>query len=119
MKEIDIDLKNCYGIRDLQAKVDFSSSNTIAIYAPNGVMKTSFARTFKDFSQGSESIRSGGKHRRRADRDLPGAIRLGRLRAVSSRLVDGRKRRHDLFPFLQPGADRGPEAFAKSNRRGG
>ena len=55
MKEIDIDLKNCYGIRDLQAKVDLSSSNTIAIYAPNGVMKTSFARTFKDFSQGSET----------------------------------------------------------------
>jgi len=55
MRGIDINLKNCYGIRDLQAKVDFSSSNTITIYAPNGMMKTSFARTFKDFSQGLET----------------------------------------------------------------
>ena len=34
---------------------DFSKGSTFAIYAPNGAMKTSFAKTFKDFSNGEDS----------------------------------------------------------------
>ena len=48
MKEVQIDLKHCYGIKSLQYRFDFSSGQTYAIYAPNGVMKTSLAKTFKD-----------------------------------------------------------------------
>ena len=55
MKKINVALKNCHGIRDLSATFNFNKQNSIAIYAPNGTMKTSFARTFKDFSQGEET----------------------------------------------------------------
>lgn len=50
MQKIKINLKNCYGIKKLEKEFDFSSNNTYAIYAPNGVMKTSFAKTFEDLS---------------------------------------------------------------------
>lgn len=55
MNELKIALKNCHGIRSLEASIDFSSGNAVAIYAPNGTMKTSFARTFADLAKGSES----------------------------------------------------------------
>jgi len=48
-------LKNCYGIKKLEHNFDFSKDNTYAIYAGNGMMKTSFARTFKDLSDGEDS----------------------------------------------------------------
>ena len=48
MDNLTLDLENCYGIKKLQAKFDFSKKRTFSIYAPNGVMKTSFAKTFKD-----------------------------------------------------------------------
>ena len=50
MNKLKLKLANCYGIKKLEKDFDFSSSNTFAIYAPNGVMKTSFAKTFKDLS---------------------------------------------------------------------
>jgi hypothetical protein len=50
MSIINIKLSNCYGIKKLEKDFDFSTENTFAIYAPNGVMKTSFAKTFKDVS---------------------------------------------------------------------
>ena len=31
-------------------KFDFSQKNAVVIYAPNGTMKTSFAKTFRDVS---------------------------------------------------------------------
>jgi hypothetical protein len=40
VKALTIDLENCYGIRKLTATLDFSKSNAIAVYAPNGSMKT-------------------------------------------------------------------------------
>lgn len=45
---------NCYGIKeiDMGRGIDFSGSNKALIYAPNGVMKTSFAKIFEDLSQG-------------------------------------------------------------------
>ncbi len=55
MKSLSIDLEHCYGIRQLSAKLDFSKGNVYAIYAPNGVMKSSLAQTFKDISEGTES----------------------------------------------------------------
>lgn len=50
MEKLNIDFKNCYGIKELQFTFDFSSNGTYAIYAPNGTMKTSFASALKDFS---------------------------------------------------------------------
>lgn len=55
MKKLKIDLTNCYGIKRLQANFDFSNSKTYAIYAPNGVMKSSLAQVFKDLADGVES----------------------------------------------------------------
>lgn len=48
MKRIKLTFENCYGIRRLESELDFSNGNVITIYAPNGVMKTSFAKTFND-----------------------------------------------------------------------
>jgi hypothetical protein len=55
MRSLHIELVNCHGIRQLTADLPFRNSNATAIYAPNGMMKTSFARTFADFSDGIES----------------------------------------------------------------
>jgi len=55
MNKLNVDLENCYGIKKLQAEFDFSQHRTYAIYAANGAMKTSFAQTFKDISDGVES----------------------------------------------------------------
>lgn len=50
MKKLTLKLENCYGIKKLEDEFDFSNCKTIAIYAANGVMKTSFAKTFKDIA---------------------------------------------------------------------
>lgn len=55
MKTLHVELTNCHGIRSLDATLDFGDRNALAIYAPNGTMKTSFARTFKDFATGKET----------------------------------------------------------------
>jgi ABC-type lipoprotein export system ATPase subunit len=55
MKSLSIDLEHCYGIRKLSATLNFATGNVYAIYAPNGVMKSSLAQTFKDISDGVES----------------------------------------------------------------
>ena len=54
LKELKINLENCYGIRKLKHTFDFTNKKTYAIYAPNGSMKTSFAKTFLDLSNGDE-----------------------------------------------------------------
>ncbi len=46
MKEFEISLKNCFGIGEFKYTFDLSKENVIMIYAPNGTMKTSLARTF-------------------------------------------------------------------------
>ena len=52
MKKLSIDLEYCYGIRKLQTEFDFEKyGDVFAIYAPNGTMKTSFAKAFKDLSE--------------------------------------------------------------------
>lgn len=56
MLSLKIKLQNCYGIKKFESEFDFSDDCRIAsIYAPNGVMKTSFAKTFKDLSNNVES----------------------------------------------------------------
>lgn len=55
MTKLLINLQNCYGIRKIEEEFDFSRKNTFVIYAPNGVMKTSFAKTFKDLSKNEDS----------------------------------------------------------------
>lgn len=56
MRKINVTLKNCHGIRKLNSEFTFDSGKTVAIYAPNGTMKTSFARTLTDFSNGEATI---------------------------------------------------------------
>lgn len=46
MDKVKIDLQNCFGIGCFVHEFDFSNSNSVLIYAPNGIMKTSFAKTF-------------------------------------------------------------------------
>lgn len=55
MKKLDITLRNCHGIRELETIVDFNGRRAVSIYAPNGTMKTSFARTFLDLSKANGS----------------------------------------------------------------
>jgi len=56
MKKLQVELECCYGIKKLKTEFDFESNgNVFAVYAPNGVMKTSFANTFRDLSQGIPS----------------------------------------------------------------
>lgn len=45
MKVLSVDFENCFGIGKLKHEFDFNSSNSYLIYAPNGTMKTSFAKT--------------------------------------------------------------------------
>lgn len=52
MSNIQLSFKNCYGIFALEHELDFSKNNIVAIYASNGVMKTSFSNTIKDYAEG-------------------------------------------------------------------
>lgn len=55
MNKLNIDFENCYGIKKLVYTFDFTAKRTYSIYAPNGVMKTSFAKAFLDFSNSADS----------------------------------------------------------------
>jgi hypothetical protein len=55
MKKLIINIENCYGISKLEYTFDFEKSKVYSIYAPNGVMKTSFSKTFSDLSKNKES----------------------------------------------------------------
>lgn len=55
MKTLSIELENCYGIKKLKHKFDFSKGSAFAIYAPNGMMKSSLAQTFMDIAEGTPS----------------------------------------------------------------
>jgi len=60
MNKVKIILTNCYGIKSLDHEFDFSIGSdpakpiakAYAIYAPNGLMKSSFAKTFDVLSKG-------------------------------------------------------------------
>lgn len=55
MQKVKVNLKNCYGIGEVSCEFDFSRSPVHAVYAPNGFMKTSFARTLADLSRNEDS----------------------------------------------------------------
>ena len=55
MDRVKIDLQNCYGIKSLREEFDFSSTCAYALYAPNGVMKSSLAKTFQDAADEKKS----------------------------------------------------------------
>ncbi|WP_265938411.1 ATP-binding protein [Bacillus thuringiensis] len=56
MEKIKVAIRNCYGINGLETEFDFTNGkSTQIIYAPNGVMKTSFANVFDDYSKDVES----------------------------------------------------------------
>jgi hypothetical protein len=50
MNKLTIHFENCYGIKKLNHEFDFTKSKVQIIYAPNGAMKSSFAKTFEDIS---------------------------------------------------------------------
>jgi len=58
MNNLQVLLKNCYGISELDKIFDFSNAGgkakAYAIYASNGLMKTSFSRTFDALSKGNQ-----------------------------------------------------------------
>lgn len=59
MPTLKLNIKNCYGIRSLAHSFDLGRAEgrggAFSIYAPNGVMKSSLARTLDDYSRGVES----------------------------------------------------------------
>lgn len=55
MDKVKCDFTNCYGIKKLHHEFDFSDTNAICIYARNGLMKTSFSKTFKKIQE-SKSV---------------------------------------------------------------
>ncbi len=47
MDGLKMNLENCYGIQKLNQSIDYSNNNVAVIYAPNGTMKSSLAKTFE------------------------------------------------------------------------
>lgn len=59
MDNLKVCLENCYGISSLKHNFDLSSSRgrakkAYSIYAPNGLMKTSFSKTFEALSKAEQ-----------------------------------------------------------------
>ena len=55
MDKLKIDFTNCFGIESLDHEFEFSRGNTYLIYARNGLMKTSFSKTFQMLQQGNDT----------------------------------------------------------------
>ncbi len=55
MDKLSVFLENCYGIKKLSYTFDFTKGNVVAIYARNGLMKTSFAKTMKKIQLGKKN----------------------------------------------------------------
>lgn len=54
VNKLNINLTKCFGIESLCHEFDFEEGNVFAIYARNGLMKTSFAKTFQLLQQGKK-----------------------------------------------------------------
>ncbi len=56
MKKLNVKLQNCYGIQALEYEFDFGNgkpgNKSFTVYAPNGLMKTSFTKTFEKLAKG-------------------------------------------------------------------
>lgn len=53
MNELNLELENCFGIQKMNASIDYSNKNVSVIYAPNGTMKSSLAKTFEAVRDGN------------------------------------------------------------------
>lgn len=60
MKKLAIKFRNCYGIQSLEHEFDFGNgkpgNKAFAVYAPNGLMKTSFTKTFEKLAVGVSAV---------------------------------------------------------------
>lgn len=54
MKNLKIELSNCFGISKMSHTIDFSKENIAIIYARNGTMKSSLANTFNSIKKGEK-----------------------------------------------------------------
>ena len=52
MDKVSIKLSNCYGIKHLEYDFDLKKRPNYLIYASNGMMKTSFTKTFQALRNG-------------------------------------------------------------------
>lgn len=50
--KLKFELQNCYGIGALNHEIDYTTNNIAVIYAPNGTMKTSLAKTISTLLAG-------------------------------------------------------------------
>ncbi|MGJ7558121.1 phage infection protein [Variovorax sp. RB3P1] len=55
MNKLKLHLEYCYGIRKLDVVLEYAAASAVAIYAPNGAMKSSLANTFQDIADGKQS----------------------------------------------------------------
>lgn len=76
MKRLSVSFEKCYGISKLKHDFDFSEYHAHLVYAPNGVMKSSFAKVFDAYQNGKETeirdrifINNDTKHEIRVDGD--------------------------------------------------
>ena len=51
MKKINLNLAHCFGITKLSQEFNFEKDNVVLVYAPNGLMKTSLAKTLQLYGQ--------------------------------------------------------------------
>lgn len=59
MDFLKVSLKNCYGIQSLEHDFDFRGgrkNKAYAVYAPNGLMKTSFSKTFDALANANDPV---------------------------------------------------------------
>lgn len=54
MDKVSIKFSNCYGIKQLEYDFDFKKHPNYLIYASNGMMKTSFTKTFQALRNGKK-----------------------------------------------------------------
>ncbi|MBQ7632668.1 MAG: hypothetical protein IJS88_00960 [Alphaproteobacteria bacterium] len=54
MQKLKVNLNYCYGIKNLEYEFDFENGKNYLLYAPNGMMKTSFTKTFAVLSHGKK-----------------------------------------------------------------
>lgn len=52
MQKLKLRLENCYGINKLNETIDYSNNNVAVVYAANGTMKSSLAKTFAAIRDG-------------------------------------------------------------------
>ena len=56
MKKLKVKLQNCFGINFLEHEFNFGQNKSVLIYAPNGIMKSSFAKTFDKLAKNEKTM---------------------------------------------------------------